>query len=81
MKKLLCGAIAVCLVCAALVGCGKNGETAASVIADLKEKGVPISYSIVYDDATDPNGEGPHDYKAVSYTHLKPAPPRSRAAC
>ena len=34
MKKLLCGAIAVCLVCAALVGCGKNGESAASVIAD-----------------------------------------------
>ena len=63
MKKLLSGAIAVCLICAALVGCGKGGETAASVIADLKEKGVPISYSIVYDDATDPNGEGPHDYK------------------
>ena len=63
MKKLLSGAIAVCLIGAALVGCGKGGETAASVIADLKEKGVPISYSIVYDDATDPNGEGPHDYK------------------
>lgn len=65
MKKVTKMGIVLYLVMLCLVGCGnsKKYNDVQSVFNSFKEKGVPIIYSIVYDDSNDPNGLNQHAYK------------------
>lgn len=75
MKKITKLGIVVCLVALCLCGCGnKNTVTtedstssekytnANDVIQSIKDAGVPVTYSIVYDSSNDPNGSNNHAY-------------------
>lgn len=62
MKKLISAALAMLLFVCVLGGCGGKDPTVESVLKQLKDAGLNISYEIIYTKDNDPNGTNEHDY-------------------
>lgn len=63
MKKFLYVLASMFMIFIVLTGCSSKKETSVdAVIKKLKKEGIPISYSIVYSESDDPNGNNKHEY-------------------
>lgn len=62
MRKNICTVLVMLICLCVLAGCGGKDPTVESVLQQLKDAGLSITYEIVYTKDNDPNGSKAHDY-------------------